>query len=153
MLGRDIFNRAIFFWWWMICSQLYSNTFFPLLYILISYFPEGVQLLCLIDKAADACRYLQTYGEWNRAAWLAKVCSFSAFAVLTWMTYIGMKHSDSIKISKVKNLKDQFENNICSFHVLSFKKPMFSASTHRSFSLLTAEVCPTHPKDKIGPKK
>lgn len=67
----------------MICSQLYSNTFFPLLYILISYFPEGVQLLCLIDKAADACRYLQTYGEWNRAAWLAKVCSFSAFAVLT----------------------------------------------------------------------
>ncbi|XP_056326423.1 WD repeat-containing protein 11 [Danio aesculapii] len=34
---------------------------------------EGVQLLCLIDKAADACRYLQTYGEWTRAAWLAKV--------------------------------------------------------------------------------
>uniref|UniRef100_A0A672R4R6 WD repeat-containing protein 11 n=1 Tax=Sinocyclocheilus grahami TaxID=75366 RepID=A0A672R4R6_SINGR len=34
---------------------------------------EGVQLLCLIDKAADACRYLQTYGEWNRAAWLAKL--------------------------------------------------------------------------------
>ncbi|KAM4703755.1 WD repeat-containing protein 11 [Rhinophrynus dorsalis] len=34
---------------------------------------EGVQLLCLIDKAADACRYLQTYNEWNRAAWLAKV--------------------------------------------------------------------------------
>ncbi|XP_059803789.1 WD repeat-containing protein 11 isoform X2 [Hypanus sabinus] len=27
----------------------------------------------LADKAADACRYLQTYGEWNRAAWLAKV--------------------------------------------------------------------------------
>lgn len=37
---------------------------------------EGVQLLCLIDKAADACRYLQTYGEWNRAAWLAKVLYF-----------------------------------------------------------------------------
>uniref|UniRef100_A0A3P8WQI6 WD repeat-containing protein 11 n=1 Tax=Cynoglossus semilaevis TaxID=244447 RepID=A0A3P8WQI6_CYNSE len=34
---------------------------------------EGVQLLCLIDKAADACRYLQTYGAWTRAAWLAKV--------------------------------------------------------------------------------
>lgn len=39
--------------------------------------PEGVQLLCLIDKAADACRYLQTYGEWNRAAWLAKVGAVS----------------------------------------------------------------------------
>ncbi|XP_013381759.1 WD repeat-containing protein 11 isoform X1 [Lingula anatina] len=33
---------------------------------------EGVQLLCLIDKGLDACRYLQTYGEWNQAAWLAK---------------------------------------------------------------------------------
>lgn len=137
----------------MICSQMYSNTFFPLLYILISYFPEGVQLLCLIDKAADACRYLQTYGEWNRAAWLAKVCSFSAFTVLTWMTYVGMKDSDRIKISKVKKLKDQSENNIHSFHVLSYKKPVCLASTHRSFSLLTAEVCPGHPNDKIGPKK
>lgn len=39
---------------------------------------EGVQLLCLIDKAADACRYLQTYGEWNRAAWLAKVTQHDA---------------------------------------------------------------------------
>lgn len=39
---------------------------------------EGVQLLCLIDKAADACRYLQTYGEWNRAAWLAKVTQHGA---------------------------------------------------------------------------
>ena len=34
---------------------------------------EGVQLLCLIDKGLDACRYLQTYGQWRRAAWLAKV--------------------------------------------------------------------------------
>ncbi|CAH1783668.1 unnamed protein product [Owenia fusiformis] len=33
---------------------------------------EGVQLLCLIDKAVDACRYLQTYGQWYQAAWLAK---------------------------------------------------------------------------------
>ncbi|XP_064630114.1 WD repeat-containing protein 11-like isoform X2 [Lineus longissimus] len=33
---------------------------------------EGVQLLCLIDKGLDACRYLQTYGAWNQAAWLAK---------------------------------------------------------------------------------
>ncbi|KAK2170890.1 hypothetical protein NP493_1127g02083 [Ridgeia piscesae] len=34
---------------------------------------EGVQQLCLIDKGLDACRYLQTYGHWRRAAWLAKV--------------------------------------------------------------------------------
>ena len=51
---------------------------------------EGVQLLCLIDKGLDACRYLQTYGEWDSAAWLAKVklhflsrykCLFSASLV------------------------------------------------------------------------
>ncbi len=34
---------------------------------------EGVQLLCLIDKGLDASRYLQTYGAWHQAAWLAKV--------------------------------------------------------------------------------
>ena len=33
---------------------------------------EGVQLLCLIDKGLDACRYLQTYGAWEQAVWLAK---------------------------------------------------------------------------------
>ncbi|KAL4232352.1 WD repeat-containing protein 11 [Mactra antiquata] len=33
---------------------------------------EGVQLLCLIDKGIDACRYLQTYGVWEPAVWLAK---------------------------------------------------------------------------------
>ncbi|XP_038045535.1 WD repeat-containing protein 11-like isoform X5 [Patiria miniata] len=33
---------------------------------------EGVQLLCLINKGIDACRYLITYREWNQAVWLAK---------------------------------------------------------------------------------
>ena len=33
---------------------------------------DGVQLLCLIDKGLDACRYLQTYGEWYNSVWLAK---------------------------------------------------------------------------------
>ncbi|WAR21719.1 WDR11-like protein [Mya arenaria] len=33
---------------------------------------EGVQLLCLIDKGLDACRYLQTYSAWELAVWLAK---------------------------------------------------------------------------------
>jgi len=33
---------------------------------------EGCQLLCLINKALDACRYLQTYGQWHQAIWLAK---------------------------------------------------------------------------------
>ena len=51
---------------WLFLCHLCTNPLF-------CHLPEGVQLLCLIDKAADACRYLQTYGEWNRAAWLAKV--------------------------------------------------------------------------------
>ena len=37
---------------------------------------EGVELLCLIDKGLDACRYLQTYGSWDQATWLAKVCTW-----------------------------------------------------------------------------
>ena len=36
-------------------------------------FLEGTELLCMIGKVPDACRYLQTYGEWYKAAWLAKV--------------------------------------------------------------------------------
>jgi hypothetical protein len=33
---------------------------------------EGVQLLCLIGKGLDACRYLISYGLWEAAVWLAK---------------------------------------------------------------------------------
>lgn len=34
---------------------------------------EGAQLLSLIGKAQDACRYLQSGGKWEDAVWLAKV--------------------------------------------------------------------------------
>jgi WD40 repeat protein len=34
---------------------------------------EGSQLLCLIGKAQDACRYLQSANKWLDAVWLAKV--------------------------------------------------------------------------------
>lgn len=33
---------------------------------------EGVQLLCLIGKGLDACRYLLSYNLWEAAVWLAK---------------------------------------------------------------------------------
>ena len=33
---------------------------------------EGVQLLCLIGKGLDACRYLLSYNLWESAVWLAK---------------------------------------------------------------------------------
>ena len=41
--------------------------------VVFCVFSEGVQLLVLIDKGLDACRYLQDYGQWDQAAWLAKV--------------------------------------------------------------------------------
>ncbi|XP_063687874.1 WD repeat-containing protein 11-like isoform X2 [Bolinopsis microptera] len=34
---------------------------------------EGCQLLCLIKKAVDACRYMQNFHHYNEAIWLAKV--------------------------------------------------------------------------------
>lgn len=33
---------------------------------------DGVQLLCLIGKGLDACRYLQAAGQWEDSVWLAK---------------------------------------------------------------------------------
>lgn len=33
---------------------------------------DGVQLLCLIGKGLDACRYLESYGHWGAATWLAR---------------------------------------------------------------------------------
>lgn len=34
---------------------------------------EGVEILCLLGKVLDACKYLQTYDHWQQAAWLAKL--------------------------------------------------------------------------------
>jgi len=34
---------------------------------------EGVQLLCLIGKAADACKFMISEGKWPEAAWLANI--------------------------------------------------------------------------------
>ncbi|VVC35482.1 Hypothetical protein CINCED_3A000598 [Cinara cedri] len=37
---------------------------------------EGIQLLCMIGKGSQACRYLISYNQWEQAVWLAK-CSLS----------------------------------------------------------------------------
>ncbi|XP_050546910.1 WD repeat-containing protein 11-like isoform X2 [Daktulosphaira vitifoliae] len=37
---------------------------------------EGIQLLCMIGKGSQACRYLISYNQWELAVWLAK-CSLS----------------------------------------------------------------------------
>ncbi|KAG1655446.1 WD repeat-containing protein 11 [Nymphon striatum] len=46
----------------LVATHLISNNFIR----------EGVELLCLIKKSSDACRYLQSSGKWNYAIWLAK---------------------------------------------------------------------------------
>lgn len=33
---------------------------------------QGVQLLCMIDKVPDACKYLQSYHQWDASLWLGK---------------------------------------------------------------------------------
>lgn len=33
---------------------------------------EGIELMCLMGKTLDACKYLQSYSQWEKAAWLAK---------------------------------------------------------------------------------
>ncbi|VDP77442.1 unnamed protein product [Echinostoma caproni] len=34
---------------------------------------EGIELLCLIGLYADACRYLESFDQWDHSIWLAKV--------------------------------------------------------------------------------
>ncbi|XP_064605109.1 WD repeat-containing protein 11-like [Liolophura sinensis] len=58
---------------------------------------EGVQLLCLIDKGLDACRYLQTYGVWHQAAWLAKASlQFSEYSEVMkrWADHLCGPHAN-----------------------------------------------------------
>lgn len=55
---------------------------------------EGIELLCLINKSLDACRYLQTYGEWNDAIWLAKVSFLDG--VLKDVCWIEAQHERCI---------------------------------------------------------
>eukprot|EP01125_Pyxidicula_operculata_P000367 TRINITY_DN1040_c0_g4_i1.p1 TRINITY_DN1040_c0_g4~~TRINITY_DN1040_c0_g4_i1.p1 ORF type:complete len:1457 (-),score=346.27 TRINITY_DN1040_c0_g4_i1:66-4436(-) len=51
----------------------------------------GVQLLCLIGKGLDACRYLQTYDKWTDAAWLARITLQEhecAIVMKKWVNYL-----------------------------------------------------------------
>lgn len=56
---------------------------------------EGIQLLCLINKGLDACRYLQTYSEWDQAVWLAKSTlnySDCAEVMKRWVDHLCSPH-------------------------------------------------------------
>ncbi|XP_077544375.1 WD repeat-containing protein 11-like isoform X1 [Haemaphysalis longicornis] len=53
---------------------------------------DGVQLLCLIGKSLDACRYLQAAGQWEDSVWLAK-CTLGGpgrcEVVAKWAEHLG----------------------------------------------------------------
>ncbi|XP_052771581.1 WD repeat-containing protein 11-like isoform X2 [Mya arenaria] len=40
--------------------------------IVAGFISDGVELLCLINRRLDACKYLISYGRWREALWLAK---------------------------------------------------------------------------------
>ncbi|KAM7302431.1 WD repeat-containing protein 11 [Ixodes scapularis] len=56
---------------------------------------DGVQLLCLIGKGLDACRYLQAAGQWGDSVWLAK-CTLGETecgeVVRRWADYLLQQH-------------------------------------------------------------
>eukprot|EP00054_Salpingoeca_dolichothecata_P029077 m.225827 g.225827 ORF g.225827 m.225827 type:complete len:1145 (-) comp26390_c0_seq9:52-3486(-) len=59
---------------------------------------QGVELLCLINNGLDACRYLQTYGHWEKAASLAKSTlrpREAAEIILRWV-----EHLSSVSVAK-----------------------------------------------------
>lgn len=60
----------------------------------------GVQLLCVIHKALDACRYLQSNGQWDKSVWLAKVSTyFPHFSTrVTEALYLKTRHSSQFSI-------------------------------------------------------
>ncbi|VDQ12255.1 unnamed protein product [Trichobilharzia regenti] len=51
---------------------------------------EGIGLLCLIGLQIDACRYLESFDQWDRAIWLAKVMYFRFAKIL--INFCGCKH-------------------------------------------------------------
>ncbi|VDM31717.1 unnamed protein product [Hydatigera taeniaeformis] len=53
---------------------------------------EGVEMLCMLGMHLEACRYLETYNEWETAVWLAK-CTLSKEecdgVMNRWATYLA----------------------------------------------------------------
>ena len=96
---------------------------------------EGVQLLCMIDKGLDACRYLQTYGKWDQAAWLAKATldyNDCAEVMRRWI-----EHLSGTQISQ------QSRGLLLSISLGQFKKALLMVFGMRFFdrAALFAEAC------------
>lgn len=90
---------------------------------------EGVELLCLVDKGTDACRYLQTYGNWELATWLAKVSIF--LRVMKYISrYFVRKHCLQRPQQEVVMSFEMFPkilNQKCRVNKMLFKNEFYSS--------------------------
>ncbi|KAH3743885.1 WD repeat-containing protein 11 [Pelomyxa schiedti] len=53
---------------------------------------EGIELLCIINKASDACKYLLSVHKWTDAVWLANLrldTADSAEVLLSWVSFLA----------------------------------------------------------------
>lgn len=70
---------------------------------------EGVELLVLTNNGLDACRYLQTYGEWDKAARLAK-------------TSLPQQEADEIITRHAENLVSEGRRDEAALQYVSIKQ-------------------------------
>ena len=81
-------------------------------------FAEGVELLCLVDKGTDACRYLQTYGAWDLATWIAKVKILTNYYFYYWfICFMLLIHTlkRTVKYTNIKKMELLLFLIICAF--------------------------------------
>ena len=74
---------------------------------------EGCQLLCLINKALDACRYMQTYGQWHQAIWLAKSTLEEGDSAQVLKRYVDHLCSANVNLKSYAILVWKWENVLC----------------------------------------
>jgi len=58
---------------------------------------EGVQLLCLIGKASDACKFMISESKWADAAWLANVALEGQEQINIMSQWTGFLHSEGFQ--------------------------------------------------------
>ncbi|GAB6023246.1 WD repeat-containing protein 11 [Chamberlinius hualienensis] len=96
---------------------------------------EGVQLLCLINKGIDACRYLQSYGKWEKAMWLAK-CTLSSIECLE----VARRWADHL-ISPQVDQKAKGVHLMLSFRQFSKVLEMLFHFNYVERAAVFAEIC------------
>ncbi|KNC52246.1 bromodomain and WD repeat-containing protein 2 [Thecamonas trahens ATCC 50062] len=116
---------------------------------------EGVQLLCLIGKRADACRYMQSYGLWREAAWLAKIGLDEAAAAVVfsaWAEHLADAGDVDAAIGVLISLMDWHSALQLLYNRKAYSRAALLARTCVAEGLLVADGDPaaTHPRGSAG---